>query len=66
MALPIFEATTAEELDTAFASAVAQHADAIFVLGDALTNLQAPRVVALAAKHHLPAVYFFRIFANGR
>ena len=65
VALPIVEATTAEELDTAFASAAAQHADAIIVFGDALTIRQAPRVVALAAKHHLPAIYLFRQFANG-
>ena len=25
---------------------------------------EAPRIVALAAKHHLPAIYFFRQFAN--
>jgi len=36
VALPIVEATTAEELDIAFASAAAQHADAISVFGDAL------------------------------
>ncbi len=65
LALPIVEATTAEELDIAFASAVAQHADAIMVFGDALTNVEAPRVVALAAKHHLPASYLSRQFANG-
>jgi putative ABC transport system substrate-binding protein len=65
VALPIVEATTAEELDTAFASAAAQHADAIIVFGDALTNIEAPRVVALAAAHHLPAIYLFRQFANG-
>jgi putative ABC transport system substrate-binding protein len=65
MALPIVEATTAEELDVAFASAAAQHVDAIIVFGDLLFNLQAPRVVALAAEHHLPALYFFRQFAQG-
>ena len=65
MALPIVEATTAEELDTAFASAAAQHADAIIVFGDNLTNQEAPRVTALAANHHLPAIYLFRQFANG-
>ena len=65
MALPIVEATTAEELDIAFASAAAQHADAIIVFGDPLTFFQAPRVIALAAKHHLPASYLFRQFANG-
>ena len=65
VALPIVQATTAEELDIAFASAAAQRADAIIVFGDNLTNVEAPRVVALAAKHHLPAIYFFRQFANG-
>jgi putative ABC transport system substrate-binding protein len=64
VALPIVEATTADELDTAFASAVAQQADAMIVFGDYLTNQVAPRVTALAANHHLPAIYLFRQFAN--
>jgi putative ABC transport system substrate-binding protein len=63
VALLIVQATTAEELDIAFASAAAQHADAMIVFGDALTSIEAPRVVALAAKHHLPAIYLK--FANG-
>jgi putative ABC transport system substrate-binding protein len=65
VALPTVEATTADELDTAFASAVAQQADAMIVHADPLTNQHAPRVVALAAEHHLPAIYLFRQFANG-
>ena len=65
VALPIVEATTPEELDSAFASAAAQHADAIMVFSDDLTNRHAPRVVALAAEHHLPAIYLFRQFAKG-
>jgi putative tryptophan/tyrosine transport system substrate-binding protein len=65
VALPVVEASTAEELDIAFASAAAQHADAIMVFADPLMNFQAPRVVALAAKHRLPASYLFRRFANG-
>ena len=65
VALPIVEATTAEELDLAFAAAAAQRADAIIVLGDRLHIIEAPRIVALAAKHHLPAIYFFRRFADG-
>ena len=65
VALPIVEATTADELETAFTSAVAQHADAMIVFGDNLTNQEAPRVTALAANHHLPAIYLFRQFANG-
>ena len=35
------------------------------VLGDILTVVQAPRIIALAAKHHLPAIHLFRRFANG-
>jgi ABC-type uncharacterized transport system substrate-binding protein len=65
VALPTVEATTPEELDMAFASAANQHADAIIVFGDDLTNRQAPRVVSLAAKHNLPAMYLFRRYANG-
>jgi len=65
VALPIFEATTAEELDTAFASAAAQQPDAMIVFADNLINQEGPRVTALAAKHHLPAIYLFRQFATG-
>jgi putative tryptophan/tyrosine transport system substrate-binding protein len=65
VALPIVEATTAEELDIAFASAATQRADAIIIFGDTLTVVEAPRVVALAAKHHLPAIYLSRQFAKG-
>jgi putative tryptophan/tyrosine transport system substrate-binding protein len=65
VALSIVEATTAEELDVAFASAAAQHADAVMDLGDTLTFFQAPRIIALAAKYHLPAGYLFRKFADG-
>jgi len=42
VALLIVEATTAEELDIAFTSGPAQRADAMIVLGDALTSLHAP------------------------
>ena len=66
VALPILEATTAEELDIAFASAAAQHVDAMIVLGDTLTGRYATEVIALAAKHRLPAKYLSRYFvANG-
>ena len=66
VALPVFEATTAEEIDIAFASAAAQHADAINVFGDTLTVNNAPRIIALATKHRLPASYLYRQFViNG-
>jgi len=65
VALPTVEAATATELDAAFASAAAQQADAIIVFADNLTGQEAPRVTALAANHHLPAIYLFRQFAPG-
>ena len=64
VALPIVEATTVEELDIAFASAAAQHVDAILPFSDPLTVINAPRVIALAAEHRLPALYLFRLFAT--
>ena len=64
VALLIVEATTAEELDIAFASAANQHADAIIVLGDPLTFGHATQVTALAAKHRLPAIYISRFFVT--
>jgi putative ABC transport system substrate-binding protein len=64
VALLTVEATTPEEIDAAFASAAAQHADAIVDVGDTLTILEAPRVIALAAKYHLPANYLYRLFVD--
>jgi putative tryptophan/tyrosine transport system substrate-binding protein len=64
VALPTVEATKAEELHIAFASAVTQRADAIIVFGDPLTVNNAPRVTALAAEHRLPALYLFRLFVT--
>jgi putative ABC transport system substrate-binding protein len=64
VALLVVEATTAEELDIAFASAATQHADAVIVLGDALTFRYATEVIALAAKHRLPAKYLSRYFVT--
>ena len=62
--LPIVEASTVEELDIAFASAAAQHADAIVPFSDPLLITNAPRVIALAAKHRLPALYLFRLYVT--
>ncbi len=64
VSLPIVEATTAEELDIAFASAATQHAGAIIVFGDPFHFRYATQIAALAAKHRLPAIYLFRLFAT--
>jgi putative ABC transport system substrate-binding protein len=60
----VLEATTVEELDIAFASAAAQHADAIIPVADVLTVNNVTRVTALAAEHRLPAIYLFRLFTT--
>ena len=60
----VLEATTVEELDIAFASAAAQHADAIIPFADQLTVNNVTRVTALAAEHRLPALYLFRLFTT--
>ena len=65
VALPTVEAATTEELDVAFAAAAAQHADGIVDVGDPLTYVEAQRVIALAARYHLPANYLFQHYANG-
>jgi putative ABC transport system substrate-binding protein len=64
VALPIVEATTAEELDIAFSSAATQRANAIIVFGDPFHLRYAAQVTALAAKHRLPAIYFSQIFVT--
>ena len=64
MTFPVLEATTVEELDIAFASAAAQHADAIVPFGDELTVNHVTRVTALAAEHRLPAIYNIRLFTT--
>jgi putative ABC transport system substrate-binding protein len=64
IALPVVEATTAEQLDIAFASATGQRADAMVVFGDTMVLRQASRVVALAAEHRLPAMYLFGQFTT--
>ena len=64
VALPIVEATTAEELDIAFASAATQHADAMIVFADAFHFSYRTQLTALAAKHRLPAIYFGRVFVT--
>ena len=57
--LPV-EAQAVHELDVAFERAVRSRADAIVVMGDPLIYVNRVRVAELAAKHRLPAMYFFR------
>jgi putative ABC transport system substrate-binding protein len=58
--LVIVEASKPDQLDTAFETAQMQGSEAIHVLGDALVIRHSAKVVGLAARHRLPAMYFGR------
>ena len=61
--LLIVKAGTEREIDAAFTSLVQLHADALLVGNDPFFNSQREQLVALAARHAVPVIYFFREFA---
>jgi putative tryptophan/tyrosine transport system substrate-binding protein len=60
MTLLTVEARASDALEGAFETAVRSRASAIIVFGDPLTFVHRARIVELAAKHRLPALYLFR------
>jgi len=60
MQLALLNASTPEEIDTAFAAATAQRAGALLVPGDVFFTSRRAQIVALAAKYALPTIYPFR------
>jgi putative tryptophan/tyrosine transport system substrate-binding protein len=60
--LQVAYARTIGDFDAAFASLATRRIDALAVSADALFNSGRERVVALAAQHAMPAVYFGRQF----
>jgi putative ABC transport system substrate-binding protein len=52
------------DLETAFVSAVRQHADALLVTSNSLFTNRRVEIVALAARHALPAAYAWREFVE--
>ena len=62
--LPVTFLSQAAELEGAFAHAVELRADAIFVTPNPFFNAHKERLVALAARHRLPALYEFREFVE--
>ena len=61
--LQILKAGTESEIDAAFASLVQLHAGALVVGTDPLYISRREQLVALAARHAVPAIYEFRDFA---
>ncbi len=52
------------DLEQTFATLVEQRAGAFFVQGDALFTSQRDQLIALAARHALPGVYYGREFVS--
>ena len=61
--LVVVKAEADGEFDAAFASLVQQRADALVIGNSPFFNSRRERLVALAARHKLPAIYEFREFA---
>jgi putative ABC transport system substrate-binding protein len=63
--LHILDASTENEIDTAFRTLVEMRAGALVVSVDTFLNNQRAQIVALAARHAVPAIYGAREFATG-
>jgi putative ABC transport system substrate-binding protein len=59
----IVEASTVEEFDAAFATFAQQKVDALLLANDAFFFRERGRLIALAARYGMPAVYNWREFA---
>jgi putative ABC transport system substrate-binding protein len=60
--LLVFEASTASEIDTAFATVVQQKAGALIVAADGYFYTRGNQIIALAARFAIPTIYFQRGF----
>ena len=60
----VLDASTVAEIEQAFAALTQQQADALLVNADALFTAQRELLVALAARHRLPAIYAWREFVE--
>jgi putative ABC transport system substrate-binding protein len=58
----VFEASTESEIESAFTALMNQHAGTVLVQSDPFFNSQPNKIVALAARHAIPAIYQFRNF----
>jgi len=59
----VLNAGNERDIDTAFATLVQRGDDALLVMGDPFFNSRREQLVALAARHMVPAIYEWREFA---
>jgi len=64
MTLQWWKVRNAAELEQAFGEIANARADALFVVSDPLLGYERARIVEFASKHRLPAIYFWREFAE--
>jgi putative ABC transport system substrate-binding protein len=60
----VLKASTAHEIETAFAALVHERAGALFVGGDTFFTSQVTLFVVLTARHSLPTIYPFRSYVD--
>ena len=63
-AITILKASNESEIETTFASFAEQRINALLVASDPYFNSQRTKIVALAARYNLPAIYEWREFAE--
>src|SRR5262249_19217699 len=60
----VLNASAAQEIDTAFATLIQQRIGVLLVSGDPFFDSQRDELVALAARHSIPAIYQWREFTS--
>jgi putative ABC transport system substrate-binding protein len=60
----VLEASTAEDIDTAFTSLVERRGNALVVSADAFLLSRRDQIIALAARNMVPSIYEWREFPN--
>ena len=53
-----------DDIDTALSTMIRERPDAVFVVSDALTNINRKRILDFAAIHHIPAMYEFGYYVR--
>jgi putative ABC transport system substrate-binding protein len=63
--IQFYDASTNQEIDTAYATLIRDRPDALFVAADVFFSSRRVQLISLAARHALPAVYSSREFVEG-